>query len=127
MKSHYAGYCIEIGYTAELVQSWYDSAEAEETSSVTSESETLATSTVVSTTTEEEGETSTTEASTSEKTEEATTSTSTSVATETSEDGGRGLPHIDFEGDDAEDGASMSRGGLIMLGVAPVVALLQWM
>lgn len=143
MRYYYAGYCIDNGYTAELVEAWYASAQVGETSAVTSGGETTVTSTSVvsTTTTEEEDEetssTSTTEASTSEETEQAATSTRTSVVTETAggeeEDDGRnpdGLPEMDFEGDDsgdAEDGASLSRGELLLMGAVPVVALLQWM
>ena len=137
MKYYYAGYCVENGYTADLIEEWYSSAEVAETDSVTdedaattqtSEGETTAT-TATSTTEEEEESTSTEEASSTEETETVAASTRTSVVTQTAgsdeDEGGRGLPDFDFEGDD-EDGASMSRGEMALLGLVPVVALLQW-
>ena len=142
MKYYYAGYCVENGYTADLIAEWYSSAEVAETDSVTddattqtSEGETTAT-TATSTTTEEEEEeeeeeesTSTEEASSTEETETVAASTRTSVVTQTAgsdeDEGGRGLPDFDYEGNDP-DGASMLRGEMALLGLVPVVALLQW-
>lgn len=124
MKSYYAAYCIDNGYTAELVEEWYTSATDEESSS-----------------TAETSEATTTEASTTAEAGETSTSTESSAVAETGgggsdeeeeEDDGRnpdGLPEMDFEGNDdsAGNGLMSPRAGLFASGILSLTALLQWL
>ncbi|RMI99796.1 hypothetical protein CDV36_015942 [Fusarium kuroshium] len=125
MRSHYATYCIEKGYTAELVEGWYTSADAD-ASSTAAKSETTSAETGGRVTS---GDQSTpTIATTTLETGEAETTTRTAAATATTSDDGRdanGLPDIDFEGND-DSGALALRAGLMLLWLVPLAALFQW-
>lgn len=115
MRAHYATYCIQKGYTADLVEEWYSALET--VASMTSEEETTTT-----TTSAEETETEGSAASTSGPTSTAaSTTTEDDPAATTGSDDGRnpdGLPDLD-------DGTSMMGPGLLLLCLAPFVAFGQ--
>lgn len=121
MRAHYATYCVEKGYTADLVDEWYSALETAVSS--TSEEETTTETTTTVSTDSEESAPSTTAPETSERT---TTSgaieTTTAPDDESDEDGegGRGLPDLD-------DGASTMTPGLLVLGVAHLVMMGNFM
>lgn len=116
MRSYYAGYCVENGYTAELVEEWYTSADETSTAEVNTETST--------------------KASTTAETEDAVTGTSSSIAAETEtetggsagedeEDDGRnpdGLPDMDLDGEGVAGGLIMPGVLMACLAAIPIVA-----
>lgn len=121
MRRYYAGYCVENGYTADLVQEWYSSAEETSTTEATTQS-----TSETSTTTEAEG---------------TGTSTSSDVVTETgvdkegdskTEDDGRnpdGLPDMNLDGEGAASGLAVpgvGRGILIFGLVSLPIVTFAW-
>ncbi|KAH8169739.1 hypothetical protein LIA77_10283 [Sarocladium implicatum] len=119
MRAHYATYCIEKGYTADLVEEWYS---ALETVASTTSDEEMTTTTTTETETEESTAASTTAPESSERTTSSDVPTSTTAADdgddESEEDGegGRDLPDLD-------DGGFTVTPGRLLLGVAPIVIL----
>lgn len=117
MRAAYAGYCVDNGYTAELVEEWYSSAEE------------TATTTDTTTAADE----TTTDASTSQETEGTSTSTTSDTPTETEaeeDDDGRnpdGLPDMDLDGEGAANRLLDSNMMVFIAGLVPVVSFLHWL